>query len=150
RARRGQAVVRLKGGDPFVFGRGGEEVQACPAAGVPVTVVPGISSAIAVPELAGIPLTQRGVVAAFHVTSGDEGLDPVAQACVRDGSATVVVLMGVSNLGLIVEQALAAGAPADTPVAIGERGPTPEQRGPRAPPADTVAPAAAARGPRPA
>ncbi|GAB2979210.1 uroporphyrinogen-III C-methyltransferase [Actinotalea caeni] len=145
RARRGQAVVRLKGGDPFVFGRGGEEVQACRAAGVPVTVVPGISSAIAVPELAGIPLTQRGVVAAFHVTSGHEGLDPAAQACVRDGSATVVVLMGVSNLGLIVEQALAAGAPADTPVAIVERGSTPEQRVTRAPLAEIVAQAAVAR-----
>lgn len=144
-ASRGRAVVRLKGGDSFVFGRGGEEVQACRAAGVPVTVIPGVSSAIAVPELAGIPLTQRGVVAAFHVTSGHAGLDTAAQVCIRDASATVVVLMGVSNLGLIVEQALAAGGAPSTPVAIVERGSTPEQRVTRAPLSEIVATAALAK-----
>lgn len=132
-AQRGRHVVRLKGGDPFVLGRGGEEVLACREARVPVTVVPGISSALAVPALAGIPLTHRDVVAAFHVTSGHERLDATALACVRDRTATLVILMGVTNLGTIVEQALAAGADPALPAAIIERGSTPEQRVTRAP-----------------
>src|SRR5699024_4024259 len=77
-ARRGRRVVRLKGGDPFLFGRGGEEVLACREAGVPVTVLPGVSSALAAPALAGIPATHRGVAGAVHVTTGHAGLDPAA------------------------------------------------------------------------
>ncbi|ACQ81042.1 uroporphyrin-III C-methyltransferase [Beutenbergia cavernae DSM 12333] len=128
RARRGQRVVRLKGGDPFVYGRGGEEVLACREAGVDVDVVPGVSSALAVPALAGIPLTHRGSVAALHVVTGHAGLDDVALACVRDRAATLVVLMGVSNLARIATEALAAGADAATPVAVVESGSTPQQR----------------------
>ncbi|MFV0251785.1 MAG: uroporphyrinogen-III C-methyltransferase [Beutenbergiaceae bacterium] len=144
-ALRGRRVVRLKGGDPFLFGRGGEEVLACREAGVPVSVVPGVSSALAVPAMAGIALTQRGVVAAVHVTSGHEGLDRGAQACLVERSATVVVLMGVSNLGMIVEQALAAGTDPETPVAIIERGSTPTERTTRANLAGIVAHAALAQ-----
>ncbi|WP_125773087.1 uroporphyrinogen-III C-methyltransferase [Antribacter gilvus] len=132
RARRGQRVVRLKGGDPFVFGRGGEEVLACRAAGVPVEVVPGVSSAVGVPELAGIPVTHRGITASFHVTSGHGGLDAAALASVRDGAATLVILMGVSMLGTIVRQSLDAGTDPATPVAIVENGSTPAQRVTRA------------------
>ncbi|MET3974128.1 uroporphyrinogen-III C-methyltransferase [Cellulosimicrobium sp. 4261] len=132
-AQRGRRVVRLKGGDPFVYGRGGEEVLACRAAGVPVDVVPGVSSALSVPALAGIPLTHRGTVAAFHVVSGHDGLDAAALAGVRDRTATLVVLMGVSQLARITAQALGAGADPALPVAIVENGSTPRQRVTRAP-----------------
>jgi uroporphyrin-III C-methyltransferase/precorrin-2 dehydrogenase/sirohydrochlorin ferrochelatase len=140
----GAHVVRLKGGDPFVLGRGGEEVVACVAAGVPVEVVPGVTSAVAVPGLAGIPLTHRGVTTGFHVVSGHCApdvtrasdtagpLDAAALSCVRDATATLVVLMGVRSLGAIVAQSLAAGADPRTPVAIVENGSTPEQRVTRA------------------
>lgn len=139
-ARAGAHVVRLKGGDPFVLGRGGEEVAACAAAGVPVEVVPGVTSAVAVPGLAGIPLTHRGVTTGFHVVSGhcapgatpgsdtSAPLDAAALSCVRDATATLVVLMGVRSLGAIVAQSLAAGADPATPVAIVENGSRPEQR----------------------
>lgn len=159
----GAHVVRLKGGDPFVLGRGGEEVLACVAAGVPVEVVPGITSAVAVPGLAGIPLTHRGVTTGFHVVSGhcaapDAGpghaageapgpLDAAALSCVRDGTATLVVLMGVRSLGAIVAQSLAAGADPGTPVAIVENGSTPDQRVTRTR-LDESAGVAAARGVR--
>ncbi|WP_454850979.1 uroporphyrinogen-III C-methyltransferase [Promicromonospora soli] len=163
----GAHVVRLKGGDPFVLGRGGEEVVACVAAGVPVEVVPGITSAVAVPGLAGIPLTHRGVTTGFHVVSGhcasamsdtqvtgvtrasdNSGpLDAAALSCVRDGAATLVVLMGVRSLGAIVAQSLAAGADPATPVAIVENGSTPEQRVTRAR-LEEAADVAAARGVR--
>lgn len=141
-AQLGRRVVRLKGGDPFLLGRGGEEVRACRAAGVPVDVVPGISSAFSVPALAGIPVTQREVTAAVHVTSGHEPLSEAALACVRDASATLVVLMGVGNLGHIVEQLRGTGADMSTPVAIVERGSTPQERVTRAPLAHVVAVAA--------
>ncbi|WP_435738096.1 uroporphyrinogen-III C-methyltransferase [Cellulosimicrobium sp. PMB13] len=131
-AQRGRVVVRLKGGDPFVYGRGGEEVVACREAGVPVDVVPGISSALSVPALAGIPVTHRGTVAAFHVVSGHDGLDDASLACVRDRAATLVVLMGVSQLSRITAQALDAGADPSLPVAIVENGSTPRQRVTRA------------------
>lgn len=129
----GKEVVRLKGGDPFVFGRGGEEHAACAAAGVPVDVVPGVSSALAVPALAGVPLTHRGTTTAFHVVtahtrSGEQELDDVAVACVTERAATLVILMGVSSLPTIVTRLLDAGAAPGTPVAIVERGSTPEQR----------------------
>jgi uroporphyrin-III C-methyltransferase len=154
-ARAGAHVVRLKGGDPFVLGRGGEEVAACAAAGVPVEVVPGVTSAVAVPGLAGIPLTHRGVTTGFHVVSGhcasgttsdtSGPLDAAALSCVRDGTATLVVLMGVRSLGAIVAQSLAAGADPGAPVAIVENGSTPEQRVTRAR-LEEAADVAAARG----
>jgi uroporphyrin-III C-methyltransferase/precorrin-2 dehydrogenase/sirohydrochlorin ferrochelatase len=163
----GAHVVRLKGGDPFVLGRGGEEVIACVSAGVPVEVVPGVTSAVAVPGLAGIPLTHRGVTTGFHVVSGhcaagsadslvagSDGaadvlgpLDAAAVACVRDATATLVVLMGVRSLGAIVAQSLAAGADPATPVAIVENGSTAEQRVTRAR-LDEAAGVAAVRGVR--
>lgn len=133
RALAGARVVRLKGGDPFVFGRGGEEVAACRAAGVPVEVVPGVSSALAAPALAGVPLTHRGTTTAFHVVTGhtrdgEARLDDVSVACVTSGAATLVVLMGVAALPAIVARLLDAGAAPGTPVAIVERGSLPDQR----------------------
>ena len=127
RAQQGQVVVRLKGGDPFVYGRGGEELHACRAAGVDVVVVPGISSAIAVPVLAGIPLTQRGVSSSVHVSSGHAGAEPAAVAALVAGS-TLVLLMAVGMLAEICRGALGAGVDADLPVAIIENGSTDRER----------------------
>lgn len=117
----GRAVVRLKGGDPFVFGRGMEEVQACAAAGVAVDVLPGVTSAISVPGLAGVPVTHRGLTQAFTVVSGhvppghpDSQVDWAALA--RSG-ATLVLLMAVRTLGDIAAALLEAGMAADTPTA---------------------------------
>ncbi|WP_253182135.1 uroporphyrinogen-III C-methyltransferase, partial [Cellulosimicrobium cellulans] len=143
-ARRGRAVVRLKGGDPFVYGRGGEEVLACREAGVPVEVVPGVSSALSVPALAGIPVTHRGTVAAFHVVSGHDGLDAASLVSVRERAATLVVLMGVSQLSRIAAQALDAGADPALPVAVVENGSTPRQRVTSAPLSDVAERAAQA------
>ena len=128
RAQRGQVVVRLKGGDSYIFGRGGEEVLACRKAGIPVEVVPGVSSALAVPTLAGISLTYRAVAQTLVVTTGHEGLDPAARAAVGYEGATLVVLMGVSLLRRIAVEAIESGADPSTPVAIVERGSTPTQR----------------------
>lgn len=127
RAQRGEVVVRLKGGDPFVFGRGGEEVLACHEAGVPVEVVPGVSSALAVPAAAGIPLTHRGVTGTFQVINGHDGLGPAALEVLRE-RGTLVVLMGVSVLPELVATALGAGIDPTLPVAVVERGTTPRQR----------------------
>ncbi|WP_449385596.1 uroporphyrinogen-III C-methyltransferase [Cellulomonas soli] len=143
-AQRGRLVVRLKGGDPFVYGRGGEEVLACREAGVAVEVIPGISSALAVPAAAGIPLTHRGTVGAVHVMNGHDGWSPAALTGLRDASCTVVVLMGVAVLPALVEQALAAGVAATTPVAVVESGTTQGQRVTRAALARVVEVAAAA------
>ena len=126
-ARRGQAVVRLKGGDPFVYGRGGEEVHACREAGVDVEVVPGISSALAVPGLAGIPVTQRGVSSSVLVSSGHAGADPAALAALAAG-ATLVLLMAVASLGEICAAAVGAGIDPDLPVALVENGSLERQR----------------------
>lgn len=128
RARAGAVVVRLKGGDPYLLGRGGEEVLACRRAGIPVEVIPGVSSALAVPAAAGIPVTHRGTSAGVHVVTGHGGLTPAAVEVLRAGSATVVVLMGVGNLPAIARAALAASVPADTPMAVIEHGTLPEQR----------------------
>ncbi|WP_062288985.1 uroporphyrinogen-III C-methyltransferase [Demequina phytophila] len=126
-AREGRTVVRLKGGDPFVLGRGGEEVHACLEAGVPVEVVPGVTSALSVPARAGIPVTQRGLSTAVLVTSGHAGADATSVAAMAHGT-TVVVLMGVAALPDIVEAGLAGGAAPDTPVAIVESGTTADER----------------------
>ncbi len=131
-AKRGRVVVRLKGGDPFVYGRGGEEVLACRAAGVPVTVVPGVSSALAAPAAAGIPLTHRGTVGALHVMNGHDGWSQAALVGLRDATCTVVVLMGVSALGGLAGRALEFGVAPTTPVAVVERATTPTQRVTRA------------------
>src|SRR6266540_5043602 len=126
KARDGKMVVRLKGGDPFVFGRGGEECQALAEAGIPYEVVPGVSSAIAVPAYAGIPVTQRGISTSFTVVTGhtaDSDLDWSAVS--RTG--TVVFLMGVAHLEEIVGQLITHGRASDTPVAIIEQGATQNQ-----------------------
>jgi uroporphyrin-III C-methyltransferase / precorrin-2 dehydrogenase / sirohydrochlorin ferrochelatase len=132
RARDGLAVVRLKGGDSFVFGRGMEEVIACTQAGIPVEVVPGVSSAIAAPELAGIPLTHRGVSQGFTVVSGHAAPgDPRSTldwAALARAGTTLVVLMGVDNLASIVAGLLSAGRAGDTPLACVMDGALPSQR----------------------
>ena len=130
-ARRGLQVVRLKGGDPFVFGRGGEEAAALAAAGIPCEVVPGVSSALAAPAAAGIPVTHRGVAASFAVITGHE--DPAKGQPAVDWKAlahavdTLVVLMGTESLPGIARTLIARGRPGDTPVALIHRGTTPEQ-----------------------
>jgi uroporphyrin-III C-methyltransferase len=124
----GLHVVRLKGGDPFVFGRGGEEVLACRAAGIPVTVVPGLSSALAAPALAGIPLTHRGLSRGFMVVTGHPLPDPEVLAR-YDG--TIVVLMGMAALPGLVGGILAAGRAAHTPAAVVERASMHDQRSTR-------------------
>jgi uroporphyrin-III C-methyltransferase/precorrin-2 dehydrogenase/sirohydrochlorin ferrochelatase len=132
RAQAGQHVVRLKGGDPYVFGRGGEEVLACVAAGVPVVVVPGVTSALAVPAGAGIPVTHRGVAQEFTVVSAH--LDPRHEGVTVDyeglaaSRGTLLFLMGVQRLPRIAEELVARGRPADTPVAVIEDGGLPTER----------------------
>jgi uroporphyrin-III C-methyltransferase / precorrin-2 dehydrogenase / sirohydrochlorin ferrochelatase len=138
RARAGKRVVRLKGGDPFVFGRGGEEWLACVAAGVPVTVVPGISSALAAPAAAGIPLTHRGVAADFTVVSGhldpgrapDDGVDWPGLAA---GAGTIVLLMSMDRLDLIATELIRHGRSPATPSAVVHRATLPGERVVRAP-----------------
>ncbi|MCB1004479.1 MAG: uroporphyrinogen-III C-methyltransferase, partial [Acidimicrobiales bacterium] len=132
RGRRGQRVVRLKGGDPFVFARGGEEAAALLAACVPFEVVPGITSAIAVPAYAGIPVTLRHSSTSFTVVTGHE--DPARpegsvdwEAVARVGG-TIVVLMGVGRIRVIAERLLAGGLSPDTPAASVQWGTRPEQR----------------------
>jgi uroporphyrin-III C-methyltransferase len=129
RAREGRTVVRLKGGDPFVFGRGSEEQDACRDAGVPCRVVPGVSSAIAGPAAAGVPVTARGVARSFAVLTGqlagdDQPLDMRQFAAVD----TLVVLMGRANLAALAEQLVAAGRDPSTPAACIQSATTPEQR----------------------
>jgi uroporphyrinogen III methyltransferase/synthase len=123
-AREGKAVVRLKGGDPFVFGRGGEEAEACAAAGVPFEIVPGVTSAVAVPAYAGIPVTHRGVAPSFAVITGHDpqAEDPGDWERVALGADTLVVLMGVAQLAQLVDALLRGGRTPDTPVALISRG----------------------------
>jgi uroporphyrin-III C-methyltransferase/precorrin-2 dehydrogenase/sirohydrochlorin ferrochelatase len=118
-AHRGRRVVRLKCGDPFVFGRGGEEALALAAAGVPCEVVPGVTSAIAAPLLAGIPVTHRGLASAFVVVSGhaESAYAPVLRS-LTPASATLVVLMGIANRVAIVNELRASGWAAQTPAAV--------------------------------
>ena len=131
-ARAGRSVVRLKGGDPFVFGRGGEEAQRLRAAGIPFEVVPGVTSGIAAPAYAGIPVTFRGAASAVALVTGHE--DPAKPETAIDWPAlaafpgTLVFYMGVKQLPRIAEQLVAGGRPATQPAAIVERGTFPEQR----------------------
>jgi uroporphyrin-III C-methyltransferase/precorrin-2 dehydrogenase/sirohydrochlorin ferrochelatase len=125
-ARQGRFVVRLKGGDPFVFGRGSEEVAACAAAGIPVTVVPGITSAVAVPGLVGIPLTHRGVAHEATIVSGhlapDDPRSLVDWPALGRLHGTLVLLMAVEQLDAIAAVLVANGRPGGTPVAVIENG----------------------------
>ena len=132
RAKAGKFVVRLKGGDPFVFARGYEEVIACTDAGIPVTVVPGVTSAIAVPALAGVPVTHRAVTHEFVVVSGhvapghpDSLVNWNALAAL---TGTIVLLMAVERIELFTKALLEGGRPADTPVLVVQHGTTTAQR----------------------
>lgn len=131
-AQAGKHVVRLKGGDPYVFGRGGEEALACLAAGVAVEVVPGVTSALAVPAAAGIPVTHRGLAQEFTVVSAH--IDPASSDSSVDygalaaGRGTLVFLMGVGRLPRIAAELIARGRPPGTPVAVVENGTLAEER----------------------
>jgi len=131
-ARAGRFVARLKGGDPFVFGRGAEEVLACLRAGVPVTVVPGVTSAVAVPASAWVPVTHRGVAQDFHVVSvhvppGDKR-STVNWELMGRSSGTLVLLMAVDRIGAVADELLRHGRSADTPVSVIADGTLPTQR----------------------
>jgi uroporphyrinogen III methyltransferase/synthase len=131
KAEEGKVVVRLKGGDPYVFGRGGEEALALLERGIPVDVVPGITSAIAAPELAGIPVTHRGITSALTIVTGHEepGKDcPLDWEAIARLGGTLVVLMGVSRLEKNVSALIAGGKSPNTPAAIVEKGGWPDQR----------------------
>ncbi len=131
-ARAGRFVARLKGGDPFVFGRGAEEVLACLQAGVPVTVVPGVTSAVGVPASAWIPVTHRGVAQEFHVVSvhvppGDER-STVNWELLGGSSGTLVLLMAVERVGAVADELMRYGRSPDTPVSVIADGTLPTQR----------------------
>jgi uroporphyrinogen III methyltransferase / synthase len=132
RGLRGQRVVRLKGGDPFVFGRGGEEALALVAAGVPFEVVPGVTSAVAAPAYAGVPVTHRGLASSFAVVTGHEDDEKDESSVDWAGLAkavdTLVVLMGAAALESVSKRLIAAGRAADTPAVSVEWGTTTEQR----------------------
>jgi len=140
RAKAGKFVVRLKGGDPFVFARGYEEVLACAEAGIPVTVVPGVTSAIAVPALAGVPVTHRGVTHEFVVVSGHVAPEHpeslVNWNALAAMSGTIVLLMAVERIEQFSKVLLDGGRPADTPVLVVQHGTTASQRTLRATLAD--------------
>ena len=131
-AKAGRAVVRLKGGDPYVFGRGMEEAEALAREGIPVTVVPGISSAISVPAAAGVPVTHRGVAHEFTVVSGhvapEDPRSLVDWAALARLRGTLVILMGVERIASIARALVEHGRPADTPVAVVQEGTTAAQR----------------------
>jgi len=128
----GKKVVRLKGGDPFVFGRGGEEMEVLRGHGIPVELVPGVTSAVAVPGAVGIPLTHRRYASQVTILTGHE--DPTKPESALDwellarGRGTIVILMGVKNLPMIAEALLRKGKDPETPVAIIERGLRKDQR----------------------
>ncbi|MFI6179245.1 uroporphyrinogen-III C-methyltransferase [Nonomuraea sp. NPDC051191] len=152
RARQGKFVVRLKGGDPFVFGRGGEEMIACARAGIPVLVVPGITSAVAVPAAAGVPVTHRGVSQEFHVISVHVAPDDPASTVDWPGLArsqgTLVLMMAVERLPKVAEALLRDGRAPETPVMVVQDGTLPTQRAVVAP-LSTVADRVSAAGIRP-
>jgi uroporphyrin-III C-methyltransferase len=132
KAREGKSVVRLKGGDPFLFGRGGEELEVLKKEGIPVELVPGVSSAIAVPGSVGIPVTHRRFASSVTILTGHE--DPTKGRSALDWEllarqeGTIVILMGVKNLPSIAKALIAAGKDSETPVAIIERGLREDQR----------------------
>jgi uroporphyrin-III C-methyltransferase len=139
----GKTVVRLKGGDPFVFGRGGEEWQACTAAGIPVTLIPGVSSAIAGPALAGVPLTHRELTQGFtvisgHAPPGDPGSTLNWQA-LATANTTLVIMMGVATLPAITAELIKHGLAADTPAMTVADAAMPSQRSVRGNLADIAA-----------
>lgn len=132
KAKEGKTVVRLKGGDPFVLGRGGEEAEALALGRIPFEVVPGISSAVAGPAYAGIPVTHRGIASSFTVVTGhkasDRGEPNIAWDKLATGTDTLVILMGIGNLSHLVEQLIKHGRSSSTPVAVITQGTTPHQR----------------------
>src|SRR4030042_1198143 len=132
KAREGKAVARLKGGDPFVLGRGGEEAEILAANHVPFELVPGISSAYAVPAYAGIPVTHRGLASSFTVITGHEdpekGKSSISWDKLSTGSDTLVFLMGMANMAHIVKQLIQNGRSPSTPVAVISQGTSPKQR----------------------
>ena len=125
-ARKGKVVIRLKGGDPFIFGRGGEEAQALAGKGIPFEVVPGITSAIAAPAYAGIPLTHRGAASSVAIVTGHE--DPAKEVTavnfkhIAQSVDTIVCLMGVGKMEIIIDRIRKGGKSPETPAAIVERG----------------------------
>jgi len=129
-AQRGFEVVRLKGGDPFVFGRGGEEAEALADADIPFEIVPGVSSAVAVPAYAGIPLTHRNYASSFAVVTGHEAIktkSSVDWAKLATAVDTLVILMGLHNLAAIVAKLIAHGRSPKTPAAVIHQGTTQQQ-----------------------
>lgn len=132
RARQGKTVVRLKGGDPFLFGRGGEEMETLREQGISVEIIPGISSAIAVPECVGIPVTHRRYASQVTILTGHEdptkGESALNWQWLARTRGTIVILMGVKNLPVIAESLIRNGKDPETPVAIIERGLRPDQR----------------------
>ena len=152
-ARQGRQVVRLKGGDSFVFGRGGEEAQALTAAGVGVEVVPGVSSAVAAPAAAGIPVTHRSLAASFAVVTGQEDetktRPPVDWGALATAVDTLVILMGSRALPDIARALIAHGRPPETPVALIHAATTPRQETLTGVLADFVDPASAPALPAP-
>ena len=133
KAKAGQTVVRLKGGDPFVFGRGGEEAQELATAGVPFEIVPGISSAVAAPAYAGIPVTHRDHCSSYTVITGHERPEKGGESAIdlenlAKNPGTKIVLMGVERLRDIADQLLQYGLAADTPVALVRWGTTGSQQ----------------------
>jgi len=132
KAREGKRIVRLKGGDPFVLGRGGEEAEALVKNGISFEVVPGVSSAVAVPAYAGIPVTHRGVASSFTVVTGHKAVDQSEPGIAWDRLAscgdTLVILMGMKNLTAVVGQLLKHGKPPLTPAAVITEGTTGRQQ----------------------
>ena len=132
KASEGKLVIRLKGGDPFLFGRGGEEAEALRAAGIPVHMVPGVSSSLSVPALSGIPVTHRDLASMVTIVTGHESA--LKESEVLDWSnlaklgGTIVIMMGMSHLGKNMERLVTGGIDPKTPVTVIEKGSTPEQR----------------------
>lgn len=132
KARAGKRVVRLKGGDPFVFGRGGEEFLALNAAGIPVKIIPGVSAGLAAPAAAGIPVTHRGLAGAVAFVTGHDETgtlpDALDWAALAKGAPTIVAFMALSNLDALAVRLLQAGRPASEPVAVIARATLPDEQ----------------------